>query len=144
MKAKLKYTTLFCFLITTVFSQTLNISLTKGNSQLFNNYLYTFGISIQKQNAACVIYKLDLKLKIIDSSIIDLGKSPLDNFLQTNSDTLHGFLNIYVQRKDKKQVTVIRFNKLFERIAIIENVDIARLNSISNFETELFYHKKAN
>ena len=71
-----------------------------------------------------------------------MGKSPLDNFLQTNSDTLHGFLNIYVQRKDKKQVTVIRFNKLFERIAIIENVDIARLNSISNFETELFYHKK--
>lgn len=142
MKANLKYTILFCFLLPTFFAQTQQFNLAKGNSQLFSGHLYSFGISIQNQNAACVIFKLDLKLKKIDSSIIDLGKSPLENFLQTNSDTLHEFLNIYVQRKDKKLISIFRFNKIFERLAIIENIDVARLNNISNFENELFYDKK--
>ena len=142
MKANLKYTILFCFLLPTLFAQTQQFNLAKGNSQLFSGHLYSFGISIQNQNAACVIFKLDLKLKILDSLIIDLGKSPLENFLQTNSDTLHEFLNIYVQRKDKKLISIFRFNKIFERLAIIENIDVARLNNISNFENELFYDKK--
>ena len=122
-------------------AQTQQFNLSKGNCQLYNGYFYTFGISTQKQNSQFIIYKLDQKLKTLDSSKIDIGKTTLDNFLQVSSDTLHGFLNVYVQRKDKKIVTIFRFNRLFERIATIENVDIARLNSISNFENELYYCK---
>lgn len=142
MKANLKYTILFCFLLPTFFGQTQQFNFYNGNSQLFNKQLYSFGIQTQKQNALCIIYKLDLNLKNRDSLKIDLGKIQPEDFLQLYSDTLHDFLNIYVQQKNKKLVTVLRFNKAFERVATIENVDIARLNSISAFENELFYYKK--
>lgn len=142
MKANLKYTILFCFLLPTFFGQTQQFNFHNGNSQLFNKQLYSFGIQAQKQNALCLIYKLDLNLKTRDSLKIDLGKIQPEDFLQLYSDTLHDFLNIYIQQKQKKLVTILRFNKAFEQVATIENVDIARLNSISNFENELFYYKK--
>lgn len=140
MKANLKYTILFCFLLSTYFGQTQQFNFYNGNSQLFNKQLYSFGIQAQKQNALCLIYKLDLNSKTRDSLKIDLGKIQPEDFLQLYSDTLHDFLNIYVQQK--KLITILRFNKAFEQVATIENVDIARLNSISNFENELFYYKK--
>ncbi|MDP1802727.1 MAG: hypothetical protein Q8L81_15300 [Bacteroidota bacterium] len=143
MKVNIKYTFLFCFLAPILFAQTKQFNLSKSNSQLFSGHLYSFGINSQKQNATCIIYKLDQQLKTLDSLTIDLGKIAPDNFLQLFSDTLHGFLNVYVQRKDKKLITILRLNKLFERVATIENVDVARLNSISNFESELFYYKNS-
>lgn len=72
-----------------------------------------------------------------------MGKSVIDDFLQVYSDTLHNFLNVYVQRKNKKLITIFRFNKLFESFTSIENVDVARLNSISSFENELYYFKNS-
>lgn len=143
MRVNIIYTLFFGFLTSLLFAQSKQFSLSKGNSQLFNGNLYSFGISAQKQNAVCMIYKLDKQLKTLDSLTIDLGKTAPDNFLQLFSDTLHGFLNVYVQRKDKKLITILRLNKLFERVATIENVDIARLNSISNFENELFYYNNS-
>ena len=126
-----------------LFAQTKQFNLSKGSSQLFSGKLYSFGINSQTQNAVCIIYKLDKQLKTLDSLTVDLGKIARDNILQLFSDTLHGFLNVYIQRKDKKLITILRFNKLFERVATIENVDVARLNSISNFESELFYFKNS-
>ncbi|MDO9001292.1 MAG: hypothetical protein Q7W45_16120 [Bacteroidota bacterium] len=123
------------------FAQTKQFNLTKSNCQLFNGSIYTFGISSQNKNTACTIYKLNQQLNITDSFSVDLNKVAPDNFLLLYSDTLHGFLNVYLQRKDKKLITVLRFNKLFEHVVTIDNVDVARLNSISNFENELFYYK---
>ncbi|MEO6303931.1 MAG: hypothetical protein ABIP51_12245 [Bacteroidia bacterium] len=141
MKIKLTYFLFFYFFITLLNAQNKQFNVSKGNCQLFSGKLYSFGISTQKQNAACIIYKLDLQLKIVDSLTLDLGKANLTDFLQLSSDTLHNFLNIYIQRRDKKTVTILRFNKLFEKIVTIEDVDVARLNSISTFENELFYFK---
>ncbi|MBL7922220.1 MAG: hypothetical protein JNJ40_18030 [Bacteroidia bacterium] len=90
-----------------------------------------------------MIYKLNFRLQTLDSLSVDLGKNASGNFLQLFSDTLHDLLNVYIQQKDKKQITVIRLNKFFERLATIENVDVARLNSISTFESELFYFKNS-
>lgn len=142
MKAKIKYTLLLYFFAQFSFAQIKQFNLNKGNCQLFNGHLYSFGITTTKQNCTCIIYKLNPQLKLIDSSTIELGKANIEKFLQLNSDTLHGFLNIYVQQKDKKSASVFRFNKAFEKVASLENIDIARLNSISNFENELFYFKK--
>jgi hypothetical protein len=130
-------------LLPTFFAQTLQLNLSKSNCQLFNGNIYSFGITNQKQNTTFTIYKLDLKLKKSDSLSIDMGKSVIDDFLQVYSDTLHDFLNVYVQRKKKKLVTIFRFNKLFESFTSIENVDVARLNSISSFENELYYYKNS-
>ena len=82
MKANLKYTILFCFLLPTFFGQTQQFNFYGGNSQLFNKQLYSFGIQTQKQNALCIIYKLDLNLKTRDSLKIDLGKIQPEDFLQ--------------------------------------------------------------
>ncbi len=122
-------------------AQPKQFNLISGNCQLFNGNVYAFGISGQKQNSSCVIYKLNQQLKVQDSLIVNLGKTPADNYLQVFSDTLHNYLNVYIQRKDKKLITILRLNKLFELTATIEDVDVARLNSISNFENELFYYK---
>ncbi|MBA3665663.1 MAG: hypothetical protein H0W61_15875, partial [Bacteroidetes bacterium] len=94
------------------------------------------------KNTSLKVYKSDGSLKISDSLTVDLGKHNVTDFLQLSSDTLHDFLNIYLQRKEKKLVQIIRLNKQFKLVANIESVDIARLNSISAFESEIYYHKK--
>lgn len=118
-------------------AQTLNLPLYKANSQLFSSSVYCFGIRAEvKKNTLC-IYKIDSKLKLSDSLIIDLPKSSIEDYLQIYSDTLHNYLNVYLQKKDKKSVTIYRVDKKFKLIATIENADIARLNSISDFESEV-------
>ncbi len=143
MRASGIYLFLFCLITLSVFSQTKQFNLSKGNCQLYKGNIYSFGILDQKPNAVCMIYKLNFRLQTLDSLGVDLGKNATGNFLQLFSDTLHDLLNVYVQQKDKKQITIIRLNRSFERIATIENVDVARLNSISTFESELFYFKNS-
>lgn len=73
--------------------------------------------------------------------VIPQANTSTGDYLQAYSDTLHDYLNIYLQKKEKKTVTILRMNKNMEVVATIENVDIARLNSVSGFESELFYFK---
>ncbi len=129
-------------MITGLPAQTKQFNLTKGNIQLFRGYVYCYGFSAQGKGSALRLYKLHKSLKTLDSAAIDLGKNTPDDYLQVSSDTLHDFLNIYLQKKEKKLVTVLRFNHKFEQVALVENVDIARLNSISAFESELLYAGK--
>lgn len=122
-------------------AQRLDLSLNKANSQMFSASIYCFGLRTEvKKNTLC-IYKIDSKLKLSDSLIIDLPKSSTDDYLQLYSDTLHNYLNIYLQKKDKKTVAIYRFDKKFKLIATIENADVARLNSISNFESEVLHYE---
>ena len=143
MKTRSIYLFLFCLITLAFFSQTKQFNLSKGNCQLYKSNIYSFGLLDQKSNTVCMIYKLNFRLQTLDSLSVDLGKNASGNFLQLFSDTLHDLLNVYIQQKDKKQITVIRLNKFFERLATIENVDVARLNSISTFESELFYFKNS-
>jgi hypothetical protein len=78
---------------------------------------------------------------LIADSLITAIKNNVDNYLQTTSDTLHDCLNIYLQQKEKKMVDIFRFDKDLKLIAFIEKVDIARLNSLTDFENELYYFK---
>ncbi len=143
MTTNLKYF-FFIFLSFACFfnkAQTLNLPIVKANTQLYKGHIYLYGLSDQAKKNKLIIYKVNFKLSKTDSLVIDLGKSTSADFLQITSDTLHDFLNIYLQKKDKKVVQVLRFNKKFELIATIDDVDIARLNSISAFEREIFYDK---
>jgi hypothetical protein len=114
----------------------------KGGCILFSGNVYAYGIINSGKGAKLSVYKISTELKMLDSLVMDLGKHSLEDFLLTSSDTLHGYLNIYLQRKEKKLVTVARFNRQFKLIANIENVDIARLNSISAFQEEIFYNEQ--
>ncbi|MDX2173903.1 MAG: hypothetical protein SFY56_12345 [Bacteroidota bacterium] len=136
-KNNLIFTCLFFVKVLT--AQTLDLPISKANSQLFASSIFCFGLRTEvKKNTLC-IYKIDSKLKLTDSLIIDLPKSSTDDYLQLYSDTLHNYLNIYLQKKDKKTVTIYRFDRKFKLIATIENADVARLNSISNFEKEVLH-----
>jgi len=141
LKNKITYSLVLLLSFFIVHTQTKQFELMQGNCQLFNGHVYSFGLKDQKQNAAFCVYKMDFKLRILDTVRVDPGKGPAENYLQTYSDTLHDCLNIYLQKKEKKTVTILRFNKKFELLAKIENVDIARLNNTAMFSSELFYFK---
>jgi hypothetical protein len=123
-------------------AQSRQFNLVKGNCQRFRGYLYCYGFLSRGANASFCIYKLNGQLTLLDSLVTEQGKGGLNSYLQASSDTLHDFLNIYLQQKEKKLVTVLRFNKSFEQVATVNNIDVARLNSISAFENELLYSGK--
>jgi hypothetical protein len=135
---------LFFFLVYSLFSQAQqsDLSLQNANARLFRGSLYAFGIrETRAKKSSMVIYKMAANLSIKDSFVHDIGNTAAGQLLQLSSDTLHGFLNIYLQKKEKKLVQIFRFNKDFKPVATIDEVDIARLNSISAFEKEIFYYK---
>lgn len=141
MKIKLKYVLISLAVLGISKAQVKQFALGKGNSQLFNGKLYSYGLLSQKQNAVFCIYQLDFQLRTLDSIIVEPGKSNPESYLQIYSDTLHDYLNVYLQKKEKKVVAVLRFNKKFELIATIENVDVARLNNTSMFSSDVLYFK---
>jgi hypothetical protein len=119
--------------------QTKDLFLARGNCSLFNGSLYCFGLVKNNPYLQFKLYKLNDQLAILDSNTIDLGKAALDNYLSIFSDTLHDHLNIYISKKEKKAVSVLRFNKRNELTANIEHVDIARLNNIAMFDNDVYY-----
>jgi hypothetical protein len=141
LRFKLIYLFLFVFAISRFFGQIKQFDITNGNTQAFNKQIYVYGLISKNQSAFFCIYKINAQLKTLDSLVFDLGKQSIGSYLQTYSDTLHGYLNVYLQKKEKKLVTIFRFNKKFERVATIENVNVARLNNASGFDHELFYFK---
>ena len=104
MKNRIKYLLLLCFITGSTFAQQVQLNLSKGNTCLFGGNIFSFGFSSQKQGTAFCIYKIDTKLKIKDSLIINTGKVPAENYLDLYADTLHNFLNIYLQQKETKTV----------------------------------------
>lgn len=122
-------------------AQVKQFDLTAGNCQRFGGHLYSFGISSQNQRTALCVYKLDLKLNLLDSFVVAAGKSAAGNYLQSYADTLHDLLNIYFQEKEKKGITILRFARNFNHVATVTNVDPARLNNTAMFSSESLYFR---
>lgn len=138
MKNKVPYSIIFVFISLLASAQVKQFDLSLANSQLFAGNLFVYGI--HKQDGLCV-YKIDAKLNTKDSSKISIGKSEPDLYLPMYADTLHNFLNIYLQKKERKTVTVFRFSKKFELVSKVENIDVARLNNTDMFSSEVLYYK---
>lgn len=141
LKNKLAYLLCSLFLLSKTFAQLKQFDLKPGNCQLFHGKLYCYGLAGLQQKAVFCLYKLNNQLAATDSIFIELNKTNPDNYLEITSDTLHDFLNIYLQKKEKKAITILRFNQNFELVATIENVDVARLNNTSLFSAENLYFK---
>ena len=132
---------LICFFLLILpklfFGQEFELHLSKAGSLFWQGNIYCYGF----QNTTFKIYKLNSQLKTNDSLSVEMGKINSENYLKISADTLHNFLNIYLQQKEKMQVSILRLNKNFELLAYIENVDIARLNNTVLFSDEIFYYK---
>ncbi len=141
LKHKVTYFILFLFSVRTCWTQVLELNLTHANSQIYKKHIFTYGLLSNRQKINLYIFKIDFKLGKKDSLVIDLGTSKLEDYLLLYSDTLHDFLNIYIQKKEKNFITVIRVNKSFELLAKIENVEVGRLNNNAMFGNEKLYFK---
>lgn len=138
MKIDLKYF-LLVLLSFSLKAQKSELFLQKAECKVWKGQIYAYGLSSNSKNTSFIIYKLSTQLTKTDSIQIDLGKANKDDFLKIYADTLHDLLNVYVQKKEKKLVQIFRLNKDFKLIAKIENVDVARINSIAAFESEIVY-----
>jgi hypothetical protein len=143
LKTKFKYLllALLTFVLCNFWAQPiLDLPLNKAGLQLFGGQLYCYGLSDLKNKTKVMVYQLNFQLNKQDSVAIDIRRSLSDNYLLMWSDTLHGFLNVYLQSVDKQKVQVFRFDKHLKQIALIEDIDVARLNSTSSFGSQFSYH----
>ncbi len=144
MKNKILYLFIFLGYFNSLSSQTLELPISNASTQLFSNSIFCFGIknnvstSPMNNGSKLCIYKLNMKLQLMDSLLINVQK---DDYLQLYSDTLHNYLNIYLQKKNKNTLAIFRINSKLKIEVVIDNVDIAHLNTISDFETEVLRYQ---
>ncbi|MDI9342539.1 MAG: hypothetical protein QM534_18350 [Sediminibacterium sp.] len=109
------------------------------NVFIHNNAIFLAGL---RQNAnTCVfkLYRLDPKWERTDSIEVNLGVVKTDQFLPISFDSLHKVFNFSVQRKDiKNKTTVLRFTPDLKLICHAPHVDIARVNSLTNFQQDRY------
>ncbi|MCC6371481.1 MAG: hypothetical protein IT236_10795 [Bacteroidia bacterium] len=143
MNSKIIYLLIFIFISGKIPAQIFSTGLNKGGCQLYKRNLYAYGLIQSKSQTALCVYKLDVQLHKQDSVVIEHLKTSADNFLMLYSDTLHDYLNIYLQKKDRNAVTIFRFNSNLKTVTTAEDVDVARLNSSDVFGAEPFYFKNS-
>lgn len=141
LKRKFTYFILLLFSVKIGCTQILELNLARGNSQIYKKHIFTYGLVSTKQKVDFQLFKLNFKLDKKDSLVINLGAGKIEDYLLLYSDTLHDFLNLYIQKKEKNLITVIRVNKNFELLAKIENVEVGRINNNSMFGNERLYFK---
>lgn len=122
-----------------LFSQVKEFGLNHAGCQNFRGNVYVYGLKTGAENTMVAVYKLDSLLRKSDSTFLEMKNIRPEDFLNLYSDTLHNYLNIYLQEKEKKVVTILRYNRLFERVSLIESVDVARLNNAAMFENDVLY-----
>lgn len=138
MKIKILY---FILLLSVgLAAQEITLPIGKSGKQTFGGKLFLFGLQQADKSLSVKIYALKEKLQA-DSISVDL-KGRAEDYLKLYSDTLHGFLNIYIQKQNSRSVKIVRINKKFSIHNVIDEVDITRLNSIAFFEKEILYSGK--
>lgn len=143
MKSKIKYLLLFFLVVTVARSQHISLPLQNAGITGYRQQVFCFGLQEDNKSLFLKLYRLGTDMRITDSSSLALGKSrKAADFLQLTCDTLHDFLNIYLQQKDNKEVTIYRFTRNMESLATIAHVDIARLNNSSLFSHETLFYKQ--
>ena len=85
------------------------------------------------------IYKFNSQFSITDSVQIEISKKPNETYLQLHSDTLHNFLNIYLQKENQNTVQVLRFDPQLKLLCSLPAIDVARLNNTSLFDSDVLH-----
>lgn len=135
MKVKLIY--LFCLFALFIHAQK-DLSLERGNCILYKGHVFAYGF----KNTSFVIYKLRSTLQIVDSTSYDLGKNKAIDYLGVETDTLHETLNFYLQKKDKQNITLLRFDNKFKLANEFKTTDVTKLDPFALFDHQKFVHKK--
>jgi hypothetical protein len=137
LRAKLTYSFIL-FAVLLGFAQQQNFNLEKGKVVLFKHKLFAYGF----KQSELRIYLLDLKLKLTDSSFYKLEKSTAADYLSIDCDTLHGTLNVYLQKKDKLNATLLRYTDSLKLVNEFKNVEITKLSPLANFDQQKFIYRQ--
>lgn len=121
--------------------QTTSFPIAKGGGIFYGGHLYCYGLATDANRLQLKVYRLNNKGVMLDSTVHDLGKQSVEDYVSVFSDTLHHYLNIYLLKKNEKGVSIIRFNSRNELVANIHQVEIARLNNSAMFDNDVFYFK---
>lgn len=126
------------------FGQSVSKSLLKANSMLFRNHVYVYGFTKNSNDLNFKIFKFNTKTLASDSSQVLIGKENQDNYLDITADTLHGYLNFYLQKANNKNLaSLIRVNDSLKLIAKVENFEANKINSLTTFENEIYTYKNS-
>lgn len=139
MKNKILHTFYLCFTLVNLSAQIKLLDLKKANCQLFKGQLYAFGLTSTKTTDVFSIYKFNSQFSITDSVQIEISKKPNETYLQIHSDTLHNFLNIYLQKENQNTVQVLRFDPQLKLLCSLPAIDVARLNNTSLFDSDVLH-----
>jgi len=139
LKNKILHTFYLCLTLVNLSAQIKLLDLKKANCQLFKGQLYAFGLMSTKTTHVFSIYKFNSQFSITDSLQIEISKKPNETYLQLYSDTLHHFLNIYLQKENQNTVQVLRFDPQINLLCSLPSIDVARLNNISLFDSDVLY-----
>ncbi len=120
-------------------SQSVATSLRNGDAQMFRQHLYVYGLTDSTGSAGLLCYRYDSYLHKKDSAFIPLGKDKAEFYLRLYSDTLHGHLNLYLQKKGQNQVKTIRLAEDLSLTALVEKTEISRLNNSAMLGARPFY-----
>jgi hypothetical protein len=135
LKTKLLY--FFCLAALCLHAQK-DLALEKGKCAPFRGYIHAYGF----KNTTFVIYKLKSNLQVLDSLSYDLGRNKAADYLSVDTDTLHGTLNFYLQKKDKQNVTLLRIDRHFKLAGEFKNVDVTKLDPFALFDHQKFSYKR--
>ena len=119
--------------------QITEFSISAGNTCLFSGNVYCFGIENKEASEYFVVYQLNTSLDTISSKRFKLTFKTGTDKIRCWSDTLHGFLTIYVPEGKNQKVSLYRFNPKFELLKEARSLDVARLYPVSGFENQLYY-----
>ncbi len=92
-----------------------------------NGQLYVAGFT--DGASTLKIIKLNARLEVTDSVEVKNARSVNNEYLRLMMDTLHDYLNIYIQKKGEATVDIIRANKNLKIVSQVNKVDVARLNN---------------
>lgn len=120
-----------------MFAQNINKNLINAKSFEFRKNIFVYGINQSGNDMSFIVYKFSHELGKTDSAVQIIGKENFKEYLEINSDTLHGFLNFYLQKSNSNNmVTLIRLNDSLQTIAKAEHLDVSKINSLTTFESE--------
>lgn len=137
---RLIFIAILCPLI--AFNQSLSRPLLKSNSILFRNSIYVYGFAQDKNDLQFKLYKTAVDLIKIDSVSNSIGKEKPERFLEITADTLHGYLNFYLQKENNKSlVTLLRYSDSLRLITKVDDFESSKINSLTTFENEIYNYK---
>jgi len=122
--------------------QSVELPYSAGGMAWYSGQLYCFGLEVQnKTKLSLSVQKLGKNLDKISTQSFLLPFEITEEKVPCWSDTLHGYLNIYVSEGRTQKVSIFRFRRNFEYLSQIHGVEVSRLNVLSGFDNELYYDR---